>query len=83
MGGAIGQETVAWDRSGDLLCLWTDGLVDAEAPSGERFGESRLLERLTDFRELAPEEIVARVMAEVDGFSTAPSDDRTLLVLRC
>jgi serine phosphatase RsbU (regulator of sigma subunit) len=64
------------------MCLWTDGLVDAADPAGLRFGESQLLARLTALRDHAPEEIVATVMEEVGRFSAAPSDDRTLLVLR-
>ena len=83
VGGSIGQETVPWDCEGDLMCLWTDGLVDAADAAGLRLGEPHLLARLTALRGSAPEEIVATVMAEVDHFSAAPSDDRTLLVLRC
>ena len=44
--GPIGQQTIAWDADHDLLCLWTDGLVDATDAEGGRFGEARLLERL-------------------------------------
>jgi serine phosphatase RsbU (regulator of sigma subunit) len=83
VGGSIGQETVPWDSEGDLMCLWTDGLVDAADAAGLRLGEPHLIARLTALRGSAPEEIVATVMAEVDHFSAAPSDDRTLLVLRC
>ncbi len=31
---------------GDLVCLYTDGVTEAESPSGEQFGEERLAETL-------------------------------------
>jgi phosphoserine phosphatase RsbU/P len=81
-GAPIGQTSLSWDDAGDLLCLWTDGLVDAANPEGMRFGEPRLLERLTALRDQAPDAILEAILTEADTFSAAPSDDRTLLVLR-
>jgi sigma-B regulation protein RsbU (phosphoserine phosphatase) len=80
-GGPIGQQTITWEER-DLLCLWTDGLVDAEGPDGERFGEPRVIERLVALRGRPVEEIVAAVMDEVAAHAANPADDRTLLVLR-
>jgi sigma-B regulation protein RsbU (phosphoserine phosphatase) len=65
----------------DLLCLFTDGLADAADAEGARFGEARLIERITSLRDRPPEEIVDAVMSEVDRHSASPADDRTLLVL--
>ena len=78
----IGQESLAWNDQGDLLCLWTDGLIDAADAAGERYGEARLLERLVALRDRSPDDVVNEVMDEVNQFSAAPADDRTLLVLR-
>ena len=78
----ISARSVSWDREGDLLCLWTDGLVDAESGSGERFGEPRLVKLLEESRGDSAEAIVSRVMTAVDAFAEIPRDDRTLLVLR-
>lgn len=78
----IGCRAVAWTAGRDLLCVWTDGLVDAENQAGERFGEARLLALLSTRRAWNPELIVADVMAQADAFSPHPADDRTLLVLR-
>jgi len=80
--GEIVSCSVEWDKSGDLLCLWTDGLVDAQSESGERFGEARLLAALECRRTEEPERIVDEVMAEVERFAPQQGDDRTLLVLR-
>jgi sigma-B regulation protein RsbU (phosphoserine phosphatase) len=79
---AIECRTIPWNAGRDLLCLWTDGLVDAQNEAGERFGEGRLLAALSARRGWIPELIVAGVMAEADGFAPRPEDDRTLLVLR-
>lgn len=78
---SIRRELVDWARD-DLLCLWTDGLVDARSPVGEAFGEHRLLATLSRLRESSPDDIVAAVMDEVHDFAGAGGDDRTLLVLR-
>src|SRR6185369_9288410 len=78
----IGMLSLPWEKGADLLCLWTDGLVDAENGAGERFGEARLLAALSCRRSLEPERIVAEVFAEADAFAPHPIDDRTLLVLR-
>lgn len=77
----IGLSQADW-AADDLLCLWTDGLVDVRNAGGERYGEKRLLDALTALRALPPDTIVADVMTEVDGFSADQPDDRTLLVLR-
>lgn len=77
----IGLSQSEW-AADDLLCLWTDGLVDVRNAEGERYGEKRLLDALHALRALPPDAIVADVMSEVDAFSADQPDDRTLLVLR-
>ncbi len=81
-GSEILCRSTPWIAGRDLLCVWTDGLVDAENLAGERFGEARLLALLGARRAWNPELIVADVMAQADAFSPHPADDRTLLVLR-
>lgn len=80
--GPVASRYVPWEPKEDLLALWTDGLVEARTPSGEVFGEARLLELLVDLRAATPDEIVARVFEAHDGFTPNPGDDRTLLVMR-
>lgn len=80
--GEIVSRSVEWDKGNDLLCLWTDGLVDAQNESGERFGEARLLAAISCRQGEEPERIVSSVMAEVERFAAFQGDDRTLLVLR-
>ncbi len=78
---AIARREVAWEPGSDLLCLWTDGLVDARDGS-EAFTEAGLLEAIALRRTEAPADIVAAIFREADLISLPPVDDRTLLILR-
>ena len=70
---------VPWTPGEDLLCLWTDGLVDQRSGA---FTEERLLEAIASRRHLTPDQIVAAVFDEADLSTPRPVDDRTLLILR-
>lgn len=69
---------------GDTLVLYSDGVTDAEAPSGEQFGEERLLACLEGQRLALPDAILERVLEEVRSFASGhpPADDVTVLVVR-
>jgi sigma-B regulation protein RsbU (phosphoserine phosphatase) len=77
---SIQRNQVSWEPNGDLLCLWTDGLVDEGSGSG--FTEERLLAEIVRRRTERPEAIVRAVFAEADKATPRPVDDRTLLVMR-
>lgn len=81
-GAGIQRREVPWTPGGDLLVLWTDGLVDARNEKGEPFGEERLLAEVAAHRKAAPEEVVRRVLQKTELFGARPTDDRTLLILR-
>ena len=71
-------------KAGDVLYLYTDGVIRAENPEGELFGRSRLLAVL-DRKASAPvQEIDEAVRREIADFvQDAPqSDDTASLVLR-
>lgn len=84
LGGApaIASCQVEWRPGEDLLCLWTDGLVDAVGENGEPYGEARVLAQVVAARAEHPEEILRLVLADADRHADSPGDDRTLLVLR-
>jgi sigma-B regulation protein RsbU (phosphoserine phosphatase) len=71
-------------QSGDLLFIFTDGVVEATNEAGQEYGESRLVPLL----EAAPPETAAetlkRVMTDVNQFVSfaRQHDDITCLVLR-
>jgi len=80
--GSIGCSHVDWDVDNDLLCLWTDGLVEARNADGEAYSERRLLDVMGRCRSEKPEAIVQAVFDDLDNFGAHYRDDRTLLVLR-
>jgi len=80
--GSIGCSHVEWDVAHDLLCLWTDGLVEARNADGEAYSERRLLDVMGRCRSEKPETIVQAVFDDLESFGAQYRDDRTLLVLR-
>jgi len=69
-------------QSGDVLLIFTDGLIEAENQVQQEYGELRLLEILRSGAALAPRELLKRVMAEVDAFvGSAPQHDDVTCVL--
>lgn len=78
------EEERAALRPGDTLVLYSDGATDATSPSGEQFGEERLLAALATAHRETPDDLVARLLQEIRAFADGepPADDVTLLVVR-
>jgi phosphoserine phosphatase RsbU/P len=75
-GGAIELEP------GDRVCLFTDGLPEACAPSGAEFGDTRLVDVVTATRALDADAIVDALFREVQATVSGPcQDDATAVVL--
>jgi len=66
------------------LVLYTDGVTDARATSGEMFGEARLQAAIAAAALDTPEALVAAVVGAVERFASGapPEDDLTMLALR-
>jgi len=77
---SIQRKQVAWIPKQDLLCLWTDGLIEQGGES--EFTEERLLAEIVRRRADPPDAIVRAVFREADKATAQPADDRTLLVMR-
>ncbi len=69
---------------GDLILIFSDGVTEARDVDGELYGENRLKEFLEGCAGQSPQEVSAKVVAEVQSFGgCAPqADDLTLTVLR-
>lgn len=69
---------------GDLLVIFTDGMVEAVNQKGEEFGESRLLAEVQAAAQASAEQTLQALMARVDAFvgTARQHDDITCLVLR-
>ena len=76
-----GEATMA---AGDLLVLYTDGVTEGAAASGEMWGETRLVQSLERLAGLPCEEAVQSLVREVRAFEgdTGPADDITVLMVR-
>ncbi len=68
---------------GDLLVMYTDGVIDAQNEAGKMFGEERFKEIVRNAAGLPAEEVAERIRSGVFAFcGTAPQfDDLTLVVL--
>jgi len=69
---------------GDLLVIFTDGLIEAVNEAGEEYGEARLLEVVKSTPRESAEKTLSALLAAVDGFAgRAPQhDDITCLIVR-
>jgi sigma-B regulation protein RsbU (phosphoserine phosphatase) len=69
---------------GDLLALYTDGVVETPNADGEEFGNARLVEILTRHQTTPLPDLLDRVISAVNAWSGggAPHDDVTLVLAR-
>lgn len=85
VGTAPGEDaTRRLGRHEAVLCLFTDGLVEAPGVSGQRFGEERVLGHVARLKDRPAREILESVYADLAGFTSgaAPTDDRTVVILK-
>ena len=70
--------------SGDLLVLYTDGVVEGASPAQELWGDDRLIETVRRCAARPSLEVVETIAEEVRAFEgdAGPADDVTLLVAR-
>jgi len=71
---------------GELLCLMTDGVSEAQTPTGELYGNQRLQHLLCELqrRGATPRELVEALRSDVSAFAAGAeaADDLTILALR-
>ncbi len=86
--GVVPFDHVATDKAqletGDLLILFTDGIVEAHNDKMELFGERRLIESLQMKKDWEPQKIVDEIIKEVALFAEGSPqfDDLSLIVIR-
>lgn len=69
--------------TGDLVCLYTDGITETTNAKDEDYGRARLVEVLRRHQPSPAEEIAEAVLADVRRFGErAPADDATVLILK-
>jgi sigma-B regulation protein RsbU (phosphoserine phosphatase) len=82
--GATYQQAACDVRPGDVLVLYSDGVVEAATSADEEYGESRLREALVAAGSAGPEDVRDGILASVGAFigATALRDDLTLVVAK-
>lgn len=72
-------------RPGDVLILYTDGVVEAFNKAGEEFGNERWFAAIRALPAGSAQESLQYLMGRVDEFvgATRQSDDITCLIFRC
>lgn len=70
-------------NSGDLICLYTDGITESMNASDEEYGRPRLVEALRRHQRASAQEIGDAVLADVRRFSgRAPFDDASVVIVK-
>lgn len=70
-------------ETGDMLCLYTDGLTEATNKNDEDYGRNRLVDVLKAHQHASSSEVCRALLSDVRRFSgSAPVDDATVLVLK-
>jgi sigma-B regulation protein RsbU (phosphoserine phosphatase) len=69
---------------GDVLCLFTDGIVEGRNNDNEEYGDHRLVRQLRKCTGLHAQDILARIYEDVSGFvaGVEARDDLTLVIIK-
>jgi sigma-B regulation protein RsbU (phosphoserine phosphatase) len=69
-------------QRGDLLALYTDGILEAQNDKGEDYTKDRLNELIVKNKDKPVDEILEVCKSDYEDFRTQDSDDITLVLLR-
>ncbi|MCA9224138.1 MAG: serine/threonine-protein phosphatase, partial [Planctomycetales bacterium] len=71
-------------EEGDIVVLYTDGIVECAKENGEQYGTDRMLNTVRSVSNLPACEIRDHLFREVRGFSSIPGqqDDMTAVVVK-
>jgi len=69
---------------GDLLCIYSDGITEAESPQDEEFGNDRLIDLLRRYRAAPLSDVLEAIRREVGEHTQGlpQGDDQTVVLLR-
>lgn len=67
---------------GDLLCMYTDGIIEAHDRKEREFGTDRLVRVLRRTRHRSAQEIGQEVLARVAKWGRGEQDDRTIVIVK-
>jgi sigma-B regulation protein RsbU (phosphoserine phosphatase) len=67
---------------GDLLCLYTDGIVEAHDENDEEFGLERLKALVGQLRDGTAEQITRSILSRIKEWGRPGEDDRTVVIVK-
>jgi sigma-B regulation protein RsbU (phosphoserine phosphatase) len=78
------EEKTVFLEKGDILLLYTDGIIEAQNEAEELFGTDQLCSLLATHREKPPEDIIDTVLQEVAQFAGAEGvqDDISMVIMK-
>lgn len=70
--------------SGDIVMLYTDGITECWNIAKEEFGLKRVREKLIEYADLNPKEIIENFVRDLDEFASGAEqhDDMTMVVMK-
>ncbi|HEX8618272.1 MAG TPA: PP2C family protein-serine/threonine phosphatase [Thermoanaerobaculia bacterium] len=69
-------------RPGDLLCMYTDGIIEAHDAKDREFSTDRLVRLVKANRNRTSQEIGQEVLARVAKWGREEEDDRTVVIIK-
>jgi len=69
-------------QPGEIIALYSDGIVEAVDGQDREFGEERLVKILQDYCGRGAQSTLEAVLREVQAFAGAPQDDVTLMLVK-
>jgi serine phosphatase RsbU (regulator of sigma subunit) len=79
---ALAIDSVMQLEPGDVMVLYTDGIIETADDQEDMFGMDRLCAAVEEAQDGTPEQIRDHVIAKVREFSQVQNDDMTILVAR-
>ena len=80
---SIYREGITKLKPGDLVAVYTDGIIDQENERQEPYGESNLIEFLRDNAHLSLNDLIEKLFATLLAFGQNNlKDDMTIVLLR-
>ncbi|HYH07852.1 MAG TPA: PP2C family protein-serine/threonine phosphatase [Thermoanaerobaculia bacterium] len=67
---------------GDLVCMYTDGIIEARDKKEREFGTDRLVRLVRASRDRSAQDIGQEVLARVAKWGSGEQDDRTVVIVK-
>jgi serine phosphatase RsbU (regulator of sigma subunit) len=80
---AVTKDATLQLQPGDLLTLYTDGIIEARRRDGQEFGIDGLQQVIADSRDQPPKVIRSAVIDRARNWGPRVEDDMTLVMIRC